>query len=86
VQNKLKKVKKIYFNLVILGSDFFQSQIGSASGVCKSLVVGAKILLGVSLGEDIIFGSDFESGLFIVNISPNLPIVLLCNIIPKERT
>jgi hypothetical protein len=51
--------------------------------VGKSLAVGlgveANNLSGVTSRADILFGIDFMSGLFIVNILPSLQIVILCN-------
>jgi hypothetical protein len=40
--------------------------LGDGSGVGSEVV--AKNLSGVTSGKDILFGSDFASGLFIVNI------------------
>jgi hypothetical protein len=73
---------------LVITSDLREWLFHSGVGKSTELVSGveAKNIFGVTSGEDIIFRSDFGSGLFIVYILPSLQIVLPCNIIPQEKT
>jgi hypothetical protein len=50
--------------------------VGKYLGVGVGLGVGANYLLGVTSGVDILFGSDFGSRFYIVNILPKFSKVL----------